>query len=125
MNNCTFTGRLTRDPELRYTSQNFPVCKFDIAIDRKVQERVTDYIHIKTLGKTAENCARYLSKGRLVGINGELHTESYEKDGVKHSTWEVVAFNVEFLESKKEAAHEQTPAVSQNSWQMPIDDIPF
>lgn len=99
MNTALLIGRLTKDPELRYTANNFPVCTFRIAIDRMgKEEKKTNYIPIKTLGRTAENCGRYLKKGRLVGINGSIETDSYEKNGEKHYTWEVLANGVEFLD---------------------------
>lgn len=99
MNTATLIGRLTKDPELRYTANNFPVCTFRIAIDRMgKEEKKTNYVPIKALGRTAENCGRYLKKGRLVGIGGSIETDSYEKNGEKHYTWEVLANVVEFLE---------------------------
>ena len=107
MNNCTLIGRLTKDPELRYTANNFPMCSFTLAIDRMgKEEKKTNFIPIKVLGKVAENCAKYLSKGKLAGVEGEIQTDSYEaKDGTKRYTWEVLAHRVEFLEwgEKKEA----------------------
>ena len=102
MNNCTLIGRLTKDPELRYTADNFPTCKFSIAIDRVGKtEKKTNFIPVKALGKTAENCARYLSKGRLVGVTGSIETGSYNKNGTTYYNWEVLAGSVEFLESKQ------------------------
>ena len=107
MNNVALIGRLTRDPELRYTANNFPVCSFSIAIDRMgKEEKKTNFIPVKALGKTAENCGKYLAKGRLVGVHGSIETDSYtDKDGNKRNTWNVLASGVEFLEwgEKKEA----------------------
>lgn len=107
MNNVALIGRLTRDPELRYTANNFPMCSFTLAIDRQgKEEKRTNFIPVKVLGKTAENCGKYLSKGRLASVEGEIQTDSYEaKDGTKRYTWEVLAHRVEFLEwgEKKEA----------------------
>ena len=100
MNSWDGIGRLTRDPELRYTANNFPVCTFSVAIDRRgKEEKKTNYIPVKVLGKTAENCGKYLAKGRLVGVSGQIETDSYtDKEGNKRSTWNVLASAVEFLE---------------------------
>jgi len=100
MNSVNLIGRLTRDPELRYTANNFPVCTFSVAIDRRgKEEKKTNYIPVKVLGKAAENCGKYLAKGRLVGVSGQIETDSYiDKEGNKRSTWNVLASGVEFLE---------------------------
>lgn len=100
MNSANIIGRLTRDPEVRYTANNFPVCTFSVAIDRRgKEEKKTNYIPVKVLGKTAENCGKYLAKGRLVGVSGQIETDSYtDKDGNKRPTWNVLASAVEFLE---------------------------
>ena len=100
MNSWNGIGRLTRDPELRYTANNFPVCTFSVAIDRRgKEEKKTNYIPVKVLGKAAENCGKYLAKGRLVGVSGQIETESYQdKDGNWHNPWSVLASAVEFLE---------------------------
>lgn len=103
MNSVVLIGRLTRDPEVRYTaSTQMAVATFTIAIDRPVHsggEKQTDFPRITVFGKHAENCERYLAKGRLVGIQGKLKTGSYKnKDGVTVYTTDVVADRVEFLE---------------------------
>lgn len=102
MNNVSLIGRLTRDPEMRYTPDNqMAVTTFTIAIDRPVrqeQEKKADFPRITVFGKSAENCGKYLGKGRLVGIQGRIQTGSYEKDGQKYYTTDVIADRVEFLE---------------------------
>ncbi len=109
MNNVVLIGRLTRDPELRYLQDGTAVCKFTIAVDKglsreKKQEMeaknqpTADFINIVVWGKPAENSANYLAKGRLVGIQGRIQTGSYEKDGIRRYTTDVVANQVEFLE---------------------------
>jgi single-strand DNA-binding protein len=103
MNNVTLIGRLTRDPEVRYTSgSQMAVARFSIAIDRPSRqggEKQTDFPSIVVFGKQAENCERFLTKGRLVGIEGRIQTGSYtNKDGNKVYTTDVVANRVEFLE---------------------------
>lgn len=111
MNNVVLIGRLTRDPELRYIpNTGTPVSTFTLAVDKglsreKKQEMearnqpTADFINIVVWGKPAENCANFLAKGRLVGINGRIQSRSYDaKDGTKRYITEVVANNVEFLE---------------------------
>ena len=104
MNSVSLIGRLTRDPEVRYTSESqMAVARFSIAIDRPARrdggEQQTDFPNIVVFGRQAENCERFLQKGRLVGIQGRIQTGSYtNKDGVKVYTTEVVASRVEFLE---------------------------
>lgn len=103
MNSVALIGRLTRDPEIRYTAATqMAVATFSIAIDRPVRaggEKQTDFPRITVFGKQAENCEKYLAKGRLVGIQGRIQTGSYKnKDGVTVYTTDVVADRVEFLE---------------------------
>lgn len=101
MNNVVLIGRLTRDPEVRYISENtMAVATFTIAIDRfGGKEKKTDFPRITVFGKSAENCERFLKKGRLVGIQGRIQTGSYQnKDGATVYTTDVVADRVEFLE---------------------------
>ena len=103
MNSVVLIGRLTRDPEVRYTAgTQMAVCTFTIAIDRPVRaggEKQTDFPRITVFGKQAENCERFLAKGRLVGIQGRIQTGSYtNKDGTTVYTTDVVADRVEFLE---------------------------
>ena len=103
MNSVVLIGRLTRDPEVRYISENqMAVATFTVAIDRPVrsgQERKTDFPRVTVFGRQAENCQRFLAKGRLVGVQGRIQTGSYtNKDGVTVYTTDVVADRVEFLE---------------------------
>jgi single-strand DNA-binding protein len=111
MNNVVLIGRLTRDPELRYIpSSGTAVSTFTLAVDKplsrdKKQEMesknqpTADFIRIVVWGKTAENCANYLTKGRLVAVQGRIQTGSYDdKDGKRVFTTDIVANNVEFLE---------------------------
>ena len=92
-------GRLTRDPEVRYTSgTQMAVCTFTLAIDRPVKagaEKQTDFPRVTVFGKQAENCERFLSKGRLVAVQGRLQTGSYtDKNGNTVYTTDVVADRV-------------------------------
>ncbi len=101
MNNVVLIGRLTKDPEIRYIPQSeTAVANFTLAVDRPMaKEKTADFIRIVTFGKTAELCERYLSKGRLVGIQGKIQTGSYKtQSGETRYTTEVNADRVEFLD---------------------------
>lgn len=103
MNNVSIIGRLTKDIELRYTPQQTAVAQFSIAInrgkDKNGDDKGADFPRIIVFGRMAENCERYLKKGRLVGIQGRIQTGSYKnKNGDTVYTTEVVANNVEFLD---------------------------
>ncbi len=113
MNSVVLIGRLTRDPEVRMTTSQLVVATFSIAIDRPVRaggEKQTDFPRITVFGRQAENCERFLAKGRLVGIQGRLQTGSYQnKDGVTVYTTDVVADRVEFLEWGDRRQKQQSP----------------
>ena len=110
LNHITIMGRLTRDPELRSTPQGISTCAFSIAVDRRGKDAGTDFINIVAFGKTSEFIERYFRKGQRIGINGRIQTGSYEgKDGKKVYTFDVIAENVEFVESKSASAS-ATPA---------------
>ena len=115
-------GRLTKDPEVRYTSgTQTAVCQFTLAIDRPVKgEKQTDFPRVTCFGKQAENCERFLAKGRLVGVQGRLQTGSYEKNGATVYTTDVVADRVEFLE-RAEKIVEPVP----QGFAAVTEDIPF
>ena len=105
MNSVVLIGRLTRDPEVRYTAgTQMAVCTFTVAIDRPVRaggEKQTDFPRVTVFGKQAENCERFLAKGRLVGVQGRIQTGSYtNKDGQRVYTTDIVAEDQEFAESK-------------------------
>lgn len=130
MNNCTLIGRLTRDPEVRYTSgSQTAVARFSIAINRpKVQgaESKADFPSIVVFGKQAENCEKYLKKGRLVGIEGRIQTGSYmNQNGDKVYTVDVVASRVEFLEWGGNAENTQLAADIPDNFEEIMDDVPF
>ena len=100
MNKVFLIGRLTRDPELRYTGSNIPVATFSIAVNRNFTnqsgEREADFINIIVWRKQAENIKNYVKKGSQVAIDGRIQTRNYEQDGVKRYVTEVVADNVQF-----------------------------
>ena len=103
MNQVILIGRLTKDPEIRYTSgSQIAVCTFTLAVDRPTkqgEEKKADFPRITVFGRQAENCEKYLSKGRLIAVRGRLQTGSYKnKDGQTVYTTDVIADHVEFLE---------------------------
>ena len=126
MNRVDLIGRLTRDPEVRYTSgTNTAVASFTLAIDRpprKDGEKEADFPRVVVFGTQAENCEKYLKKGRLVAVQGRLQTGSYEnKNGETVYTTDVVASRVEFLEwgdrEKKQPEKDSFEAVQ--------EEVPF
>ena len=105
MNKVFLIGRLTRDPELRYTGSNTAVASFSLAVNRNFTnangEREADFINIVVWRKQAENVKNYLSQGSQVAIDGRIQTRSYDdQNGQRRYVTEVVADNVEFLGSK-------------------------
>ena len=101
MNSVILIGRTTREVELRYTTSQTAVARFSLAVERLVKdgEKKADFPNIIVFGKQAENCEKYLAKGRKVAIQGRLQTGSYEdKDGKRVYTTDVIAERVEFLE---------------------------
>lgn len=105
MNKAFLIGRLTRDPELRYSSSNAAIVNFSIAIDRQYTnnqgQRETDFINIVAFQKQAENIKKYVTKGSLVAVDGRIQTRNYEdKDGKRVYVTEVVADRVQFLSTK-------------------------
>lgn len=135
MNNVSLIGRLTADPEIKYTQNQKAFTRFTVAVDRPVksgEEKQADFINIVAWNQTAEFVCKYFSKGQRIALTGSIRTGDYtDKDGKKHYTFDVWANNVEFCESKKEA----TPAANQNQEsekpnaayrEMPSDeDLPF
>lgn len=99
LNRVILIGRLTRDPELRYTPNGTAVARFTLAINRKFNREETDFIDIVAWRGLAENCANYLGKGRLAAVEGRLQVRSYEtQEGQKRRVTEVIADDVRFLD---------------------------
>lgn len=110
MNKAFLIGRLTRDPELRYSSSNAAIVNFSIAIDRQYTnnqgQRETDFINIVAFQKQAENIKKYVGKGSLVAVDGRIQTRNYDdKDGKRVYVTEVVADRVQFLDSRNSNAN--------------------
>lgn len=102
LNRIILIGRLTASPELRYTSNGTPVCNFTLAVERNYinrdGDRDVDFINIVTWRGLAENCARHLGKGRLVGVDGSLQIKKSENNNRTYINPEVNADNVRFLD---------------------------
>jgi single-strand DNA-binding protein len=128
LNRVILIGRLTRDPELRYTSNGVAVTTFTLAVDRPFKnngETETDFINIVTWRGLAENCANYLKKGKLAAADGRLQIRNYENnEGRKVYVTEVVADNVRFLESANSNSGGNTQNNNTEPSSKPSDD-PF
>jgi len=136
VNKALLIGRLGADPEVRYTPDGMMVTNFRLATDLQWKDKngeklqKTEWHRIVAYGKLAEICSNYLSKGKLIFIEGRIQTRSWEdKDGVKRSTTEIIAANMQMLDSKgqarsQEAAVNDQAAVYSGLDQNP-DDVPF
>lgn len=133
MNRVELIGRLTADPEIRYTSQsNMAVATFTLAVDRPTKDKKADFIRIKVIGKSAENCEKYLKKGRLVGIEGSIETGDYESNGQKVYFTDIKANRVEFIDWGEKTAQRTQKEPQNESEEEQIDsfealdeDVPF
>ncbi|HUW64145.1 MAG TPA: single-stranded DNA-binding protein [Spirochaetia bacterium] len=130
LNRVILIGRLTRDPELRYTQSGIAVANMTVAVDRNFAnrqgEKETDFIRIVVWRKQAETCANFLGKGRLVAVEGSLQIRKWEKDGVKHESAEVVADGVTFLDRAREGAPQQSQTAPMDDEPPFLDDeVPF
>lgn len=107
-NLVVLTGRLTADPELKTTPNGISVTSFSIAVDRRYrsgEERQTDFINIVAWRQSAEFITKYFKKGSLIGIEGTIQTRRYQdKNGNNRTAFEVVANNVQFVESKRDSS---------------------
>jgi len=135
LNNVSLVGRLTRDPDLRYTPNGVAVANFNIAVDRpfKGQEgkQETDFINCVAWRKLAENLAEYQKKGSLIAVTGSITTRNYDgQDGKRVYVTEVLANSIEYLESKNSSGSGSN-GNSQNNYngnqqkQSQYDDDPF
>lgn len=110
LNTITIMGRLTRDPELRYTQNQTPVASFTLAVDRdfsRGDEKQTDFIDVVAWRQTAEFVSKYFQKGSMAAVNGRLQIRDWtDRDGNKRRSAEVVAENVYFGESKRRDSSE-------------------
>ncbi len=109
LNLVVLTGRLTRDPELKYGQSGKAYCRFSLAVDRPFQKGEADFINCVAFGKTAELIGEYLRKGRKTGVQGRLQMNRYEVEGEKRTTYDVIVDNIEFLEGRNtESSHDNS-----------------
>lgn len=140
LNKVILMGRLTKDPELRYTASNIPVCTFTLAVDRNFvrqgEERQTDFIQIVVWRHTAEFCSKYYKKGLQVVVSGRLQTRTWDdQEGKRHYVTEVVGDETYFADSRRDNndtnryENQSTNEISQEvEGFMPVDaddDLPF
>ena len=133
MNNVVLVGRLTKDPELRYIpGSGTPVATFTLAINRDYKNKdgstPVDFIPVEIMGKPAEFVANYITKGRLVGVQGSIRVDRYDtSDGEKRTFTKVAGRNIQALESKSKAEHgEQAPQEAPVEFSaVDDDDVPF
>ena len=137
MNKVFLIGNLTKDPELAETNSGVAYCRFALAVNRPYQEdgnRVADYFNVVTWRGQAENCGKYLAKGRKVAIVGTLQNRTYEdRDGNKRTVTEVVANEVEFLTATNNPTENKNGSQGQISasygqlslTEVEDDDLPF
>jgi single-strand DNA-binding protein len=126
MNKCILIGRLTKDPDLRYTQSGTAVATFTLAVDRAFsKEKETDFIPIVVWQKQAENCANYIGKGSLVAVSGRIQVRSYEaKDGGKRWVTEIIAEQVKFLDRRGSDSGGRTEQIGEEV-EFDDSDIPF
>lgn len=143
LNIVALQGRLVADPEQRTTQTGTPVCSFTLVVQRNRRgsdgEYLTDWIDCVAWEVTAEFICKYFQKGQLMAVSGTLQTRSYEKDGVKRKTTQVVVQNANFCESRNKAHDTQhrepaarsalpdTSPISQDEMEeiLGTDDLPF
>ena len=120
MNKVFITGNLTRDPELKYTNNGKAYARVGIAVKRPFSKDATDFFNLVAWNKTAEFLANRFSKGSKIIVEGYMQTGSYEKDRVKHNTFDIIVENLEFADSKKKTANDDFDGEP-----VPDEDTPF
>ena len=130
MNRAWLTGKLTKKPELKKIRENTCVCEFTLATNRPTNrdgERQADFINCIVWNKQAENLVKYQDKGNLIGVVGEIRTETYEVNGTKKYKAYVLVNNIEFLEKKDYVPVDKltTKTITQDTLNITEDDYPF
>lgn len=120
INRVVLVGRLTKDPELRYTPNGIASCRFTVAVNRTFnkegEEKQADFIQCVAWRKQAENLANFMKKGNLIGLEGKIQTGSYEgQDGKRVYTTDIVADSIQFLEPRNSTGGAQSTANYQSS----------
>lgn len=115
MNSICIIGRMTADPELRRTRNGKAVCSFTVAVDRPFDKENTDFINCVAWNQSAEYLSKYGSKGTIVGVNGSMQGRRWtDKDGNKHTAWEVIAERLELLSERRENAEYNNAPTDKN-----------
>ena len=130
MNNVILMGRLTRDPDTRYTTgeNQMAVARFNLAVDRRGKDKGTDFINCVAFGKTGETVDKYLTKGTKIALSGRIQTGSYkDKDGKTVYTTDVVVNEFEFCERKAATEPKEEPKMNDGFITVPddLEDLPF
>lgn len=140
MNNVSLMGRLTRDAELKMTTSNLAIGRFSVAVDRKLSKEkrqeaennnqpTADFINCIAFGKTAEIIGQYFGKGNKIAITGHIQTSSYEKDGQRIYTTDVVVDSFDFVESTKNSNANQVNTAQDYEFNQAIptsnNELPF
>ena len=126
MNNVVLIGRLTKDPELKYSQSGKAYCRFTVAVNRDFNKDEADFINCLAFGKTAETIAEWLGKGRRIALHGRIQTGSYEnKNGDTVYTTEIVADRFEFLDNSKESENKNKSYSNNDEVLDDNDDFPF
>lgn len=117
MNLVVLTGRLVRDPELKYGQSGMAFCRFTLAVNRMKRDDPADFIGCTAFGKTAELIGEYLRKGSNTGVQGRIQTRTYEVNGEKRYGTDVIVDRIEFLESKNsgDVSFESKPKTTNNN----------
>lgn len=127
MNKVVLIGRLSRDPELRHTSNNTPVCQINMAISRPVsqgKDPETDFINVTVWNKQAENLVKYVKKGNQIAIEGRIQTRSYDnEEGKKVYVTEVLANHIEFIGSNSNKTNDNQTQAQDNKTSYTVEEI--
>jgi len=126
MNNISLVGRITVDPELKYTQSNLPVISFTVAVDRPTQEKQTDFIPCVAWRKTAEFVSKYFYKGSKIALTGSLQSRKWQdKDGKNHTSIEVLVDRVEFCEKKSDSTPSWTQQAESAEEYDELEELPY
>ena len=133
MNHVVLIGRLTKEPELRFTQNGSPHCTFTLAVDRisgKDTEKTADFINCQVWGSQAENFAKYMAKGRQIAVEGSIRVDSMERNGERSWYTKVVCQRIEYLGGAKDGSDKQEkPKLTDTDFGEEVsfsdEDLPF
>lgn len=121
INRVILIGRLTADPEVKFTQSGLAVCRLRLAVERRYKtasgEKQTDFIPIVAWRKLAELCGEYIKKGSMIGVDGSMQMNQWEQDGQKRTSYEVLADSIQFLDRGGSGGGDSTP-----TYDYPPDD---